>query len=184
GAAGLPEAVPARIAGGLEVIDMAAGWTHSCAVRAGGDPFCWGAGASGQLGTGRHYEEAAPGEVAPAPVTAPGQTYVSISAGVRHTCGVRHQGETMCWGRGAEGQLGNGEVWVFHFTPQLVLREPGRQFVPNQGPFVRVDAGATEHVCGVTREREVLCWGRGSHGQLGVDDWLTTYPQVVRIPPL
>ncbi|HUG40844.1 MAG TPA: hypothetical protein VMM12_10175 [Longimicrobiales bacterium] len=184
GDAGAPEASPAPVAGGLVLIDVSAGWRHSCAVDAGGRPYCWGAGATGELGTGRHYEEDVPAEVAPAAVPSPDQTYVAISAGVGYTCGLRHQGEAMCWGRGAEGQLGNGELWIYHYLPQLVLREPGRRFVHNSGPFARVDAGATEHVCGVTVDGKVLCWGRGRHGQLGADVWLTNYPRFVSIPPL
>ena len=49
--------------------------------------------------------------------------FVLLSAGCFHTCGITSSGETFCWGRNAEGQLGTGDN-VESTTPVRVFRSP------------------------------------------------------------
>jgi alpha-tubulin suppressor-like RCC1 family protein len=39
-----------------------------------------------------------------------GHTFLSISAGGEHTCGVIEDGSLYCWGRNVLGQLGDGST--------------------------------------------------------------------------
>lgn len=43
---------PVPVAGGLTFVSLGAGNNHTCGVTTAGDPYCWGAGLFGQLGTG------------------------------------------------------------------------------------------------------------------------------------
>ena len=45
--------------------------------------------------------------IAAAPVSG-GITFVSLSGGGAHTCGVTPNGSIYCWGANASGQLGDG----------------------------------------------------------------------------
>jgi Regulator of Chromosome Condensation (RCC1) repeat protein len=46
--------------------------------------------------------------------------YTQVSAGGAHTCAVRPDGDIMCWGRNAAGQLGNGS-WYREARPVHVV---------------------------------------------------------------
>jgi alpha-tubulin suppressor-like RCC1 family protein len=87
-------------AGGNEFSPITA---HTCALVTGGDVYCWGAGAQGQLGNGASNQSGAPVRV-----TMGG--FVQISAGGFHTCGRRGDGSIWCWGDGARGRLGDGRA--------------------------------------------------------------------------
>ena len=45
----------------------------------------------------------------PVPV-AGGLTFVTISAGINHTCAVANTGEVYCWGSNTAGELGDGST--------------------------------------------------------------------------
>ncbi|MCA9606024.1 MAG: hypothetical protein KC619_10540 [Myxococcales bacterium] len=72
---------------------LTAGSAHTCLI-AGERAYCWGDDGRMQRGS--------PGPIA-MPVTQP---LTSIVAGVEHTCVQTTGGETLCFGRNAEGQLG------------------------------------------------------------------------------
>lgn len=179
GAEGEAQPAPVRVDASAEFVDISAGHNHTCAVDTGGNAYCWGENRSGEIGNGTRYEPDLPAERRPTPVAAFGAIYVGISAGQFYTCGRRDQNEVMCWGRGANGQLGNRALNDSDF-PQLVHVEPGRLFTPSRGVFAAIDAGGSTHACGVTVGNAVLCWGQGAQGQLGTGEWLSMIPYPVR----
>ena len=73
--------------------------------------------------------------------TPPGGKFISVSAGEKHTCGVRTDGTVVCWGDDSYGQA----------TP------PG-------GEFASVSVG-DDHTCGVRTDGTVECWGNDSSGK-------------------
>ena len=99
-----------------EIVDVVAGLTHSCALRASGEVVCWGANDEGQLGDGsldhgsrcRLGSEVLDCAVTPVEVTNLNDA-VRIAAGLKHTCALRTGGEVMCWGWSAHRQLGDGD---------------------------------------------------------------------------
>lgn len=87
-------------------VSISAATSHTCAVTAAGEAYCWGSGSWGELGNGGIADQATP-----VAVTQPaGATFTAISAYGNHTCAVTATGAAYCWGSGADGQLGNGDT--------------------------------------------------------------------------
>ncbi|HKE91122.1 MAG TPA: hypothetical protein VKB45_12350 [Gemmatimonadales bacterium] len=143
---------PVPVAGGLTFSAVSAGGGHTCGLATGGVVYCWGNNFSGQLGDGT-----ATARTSPVPVTG-GLTFSAVSAGgYAHTCGVASGGAAYCWGRNAEGQLGNGTT-TDQASPGAVL---------GGLTFAAVSARAYYHACGITTGGAAYCWGRNDGGQLG-----------------
>ena len=68
-------------------------------------------------------------------------SFVSVSAGEVHSCGVRNNGSVACWGWDEYGKA-----------------------TPPAGSFVSVSAGGF-HTCGVRSNGSVACWGRDGYGK-------------------
>lgn len=73
-----------------------------------------------------------------------------------HSCLLSDVGAIWCWGRGGNGELGNGA----RRTSNLPVR------VQPDGPWASVSVGAS-HSCALTTSGAGYCWGRGAEGQLG-----------------
>ncbi len=129
---------------------LAAGAFHTSARTARGNVLCWGAGSSGQLGTGGTTDAPTPQGVALL------TDAVAVAAGAFHTCARRGDGTVACWGANGSGQLGDGTT-----TPQ-----PTPVAVPAFGNVVAVAAGAF-HTCALQADDRARCWGKNSSGQLG-----------------
>ena len=105
--------VPVSVAGGRSFSQISAGADHTCALEPGGAAWCWGLNAWGQLGV-PSVTDACPAFgsaqlCAGSPVMVAGAPpLIAVSAGSGHTCGLTAEGEAWCWGRGQEGQLGDG----------------------------------------------------------------------------
>lgn len=87
---------------------VACGGAFACAFDAsdGGEPgiWCWGADEVGQLGDGAFGgTRARPERVRDAP-----ETPVRLALGDNHGCALDARGTVWCWGRNAQGQLGDG----------------------------------------------------------------------------
>ena len=105
--------VPVIVEGGHVFASISAGGEHTCALTAAGEAWCWGMNHQGQLGNAVTVGAcAAFGDAAAcsqAPVAVEGApAFTRISAGTGHSCGLTADGQLWCWGRGTEGQLGNG----------------------------------------------------------------------------
>ncbi|MFC1482168.1 RCC1 domain-containing protein [Myxococcota bacterium] len=141
---------------------LAAGGSHTCAVKADGTAWCWGNGSSGRLGDGSSTDR-----VTPAQVSGPGGTgilidVVSISAGYEHTCAVKADGTAWCWGDNQYGRLGDGGT-SNHDSPVQVLGPGGTGFLTD---VVSISAGYY-HTCAIKVDGTAWCWGANSDGQLG-----------------
>ncbi|PYP50821.1 MAG: hypothetical protein DMD45_09770 [Gemmatimonadetes bacterium] len=114
-------ATPVVVSGGLTFATITAGQWATCAVTKAGLGYCWGYNGYGQLGNA-----AAPLTLAPNPRALPvsgGLTFVSVSTGYLHTCGITTQGAAYCWGDNSEGELGDGSTMI-QPTPVPVFERP------------------------------------------------------------
>lgn len=135
---------PVRVSGITDVVDVAAGGDHACAVRSDGHVSCWGANDFGQLGDGTRIARTRPVDVIGV------DDAVQVSAGTGFTCTRRRRGEVACWGIDSLGQLGDEG---FHDSPSPVP-------VAGLGRVATVDAGLDD-VCAVVVGADVRCWGAG-----------------------
>ena len=149
------------------VVSIACGDESTCAVLADGTARCWGSNSSGQLGVGtidtrRH----------PNPEAVDGAGFVRIAMLSATACALDARGETRCWGRNVEGQIGDGTV----------VNRPRPTLVPGVPAFVGISAGALQS-CGATASGAVWCWGSTSSDGLGNGVTMTTIggPTEVRL---
>jgi alpha-tubulin suppressor-like RCC1 family protein len=84
------------------------------------------------------------------------QIATAISAGYQHTCAVV-AGGAKCWGRGHEGQLGNGGV----FSSLVPLDLSGQAILAST-----VSTGWLS-TCAIGTTGALSCWGSNGNGQLG-----------------
>jgi alpha-tubulin suppressor-like RCC1 family protein len=142
--------VDVLLASGVSTI--ATGANHTCALTAGGGVKCWGWNGSGQLGDGTTTDRTTPVDVSG---LASGVS--AIAAGGLHTCARTAGGGIKCWGRNAEGQLGDGTT-TDRYTPIDVS---------GLASGVSAIAAGYYHTCARTAGGGVKCWGWNAFGQLG-----------------
>jgi alpha-tubulin suppressor-like RCC1 family protein len=114
---GAVELEPTAVLGNLSFASISTGGRHAAALITTGEAYAWGNGWPGQLGIGLTTEDKAE----PVAVLG-GLTFVSISAGGSHTCGLATDAKVYCWGWGFHGQLGNGSQ-SNQFTPAPAARQ-------------------------------------------------------------
>src|SRR3989339_519727 len=108
--------VPTNTTDSSAYTSISAGWRQTCGIRTNDSRvICWGHGTSGQLGDGQTIVSK------PNPnVTTDSSAYISINTGEYHTCGIRaNDSRVMCWGRGLEGELGDGQTAVNKPNPNI-----------------------------------------------------------------
>lgn len=135
--------------GGLsgDVVAIAGGRRHACALIVGGDVQCWG---TGWLGDGGSSLESPP-------VTVSGLSNVdAIAVGDDHSCALA-AGAVSCWGENGNGQLGDGTT-TDRDLPVSVSGLPGG--------IVAIAAG-DDHTCAASGSGDAFCWGDNLQGQLG-----------------
>lgn len=91
---------------------------HTCGLSTTGQAYCWGFNGSVQLGDGTSTSRNTPTAV----IMPAGVSFISISAGNDHTCGITSLGAMYCWGSNTVGQLGDGTSGTTRATPVRVQR--------------------------------------------------------------
>lgn len=143
--------VPQRVVNIRDATEVAAGISHTCALRKTGGVSCWGLNFFGQLGDGTKTRTSTPVDV-----TGLGDA-TFIVAGTSFTCAVRRDETAVCWGANYAGQLGD-DTKDDKSTPVPV----------KQLSEVLAMAAAEYHACALSRGGTVRCWGRNDDGQLGI----------------
>ncbi|MBU1243987.1 DUF4215 domain-containing protein [Myxococcota bacterium] len=145
--------LPAGITG------LTAGGRHTCAFTGTGVVRCWGANEYGQLGDGTFVQRSSPVALAGEPVM---DYYLTVSAGLNHTCADTVGGVVYCWGRNHLGQLGNGSN-----TASATAVQVSGILMLASGVASGGDYSCVKRFVTVNNANEVLCWGDNSQGQLG-----------------
>jgi alpha-tubulin suppressor-like RCC1 family protein len=149
-----PENAPplqATAAAALVFSQVDAGTLHSCALTGAGKAWCWGSGASGELGNGKSSSSLRPVAVGG------GLTFIEIRGGTSFSCGLASDDKASCWGSNQFGQLGDGTSALFHNTP---VRVAGSR------RFRQIHPGLN-HTCAITFDDVAFCWGQNDTGELG-----------------
>lgn len=109
----LRTATPVQVQNLSEVTAVAAGASHTVAVRNDGTVWTWGNNNTGQLGDGTTIERRTPVRVQNL------GGIIAVAAGNQHTLALRNDGTVWAWGLNTSGQLGDGTT-TNHHTPQQV----------------------------------------------------------------
>ncbi|MBK9258202.1 MAG: hypothetical protein IPM54_00005, partial [Polyangiaceae bacterium] len=129
---------------------IAAGSSHTCALRPDGTAKCWGNNYGGQLGDGTFA-------VKNTPVMVSGlSAAIAITAGGGYTCALLADGTVQCWGYNVSGQLGDGTT-TSKSAPVVVT---------GLSAAIAVTAGGG-HTCALLADGTARCWGRNTYGELG-----------------
>jgi alpha-tubulin suppressor-like RCC1 family protein len=136
----------------LEVVQIAAGAYHACAITPTGGLKCWGRNNNGQLGDGTTTDSKVPLDV-----QGLSSGVASVSLGNSHSCAVLTTGAVACWGLNTNGQLGDTTTTA-RTTPVLVATLTGG---------ARSISAGGEHTCAIRTDGALQCWGRNTYGQLG-----------------
>ena len=139
------------------VVQVSAGLEATCA-RTATQAFCWGDGAYGQLGVGKWSQGP---QTSPLPVfglksnpTGGSGAPLWIAAGYDHVCAAVAPAQVKCWGRGLDGQLGNGIVEEEDVPTEVIGLPAGAAGVADQ-----VSSGL-QIGCVATNKLEAECWGQ------------------------
>lgn len=130
---------------------IAAGAYHSCAIREGGEVWCWGNTLNHQLGNGQPYA----GDTPPARVVGL-EPAVAVTTGFQHTCAITAGGSAWCWGCNVHGQLGDGSTSDTLVPVQVYGLPSVLSISPGFG-----------HTCAARSDGEAYCWGHNYWGELG-----------------
>jgi alpha-tubulin suppressor-like RCC1 family protein len=131
---------------------ISAGHGYSCAVKTDGSLWCWGTNYDGQLGDGTETTQ-----TTPVPVFGMSSGITGVSAGGNHTCAVKTDGSTWCWGYNVVGELGDGTAELIRLVPVSVKLPLGAKAV----------AVGYMHTCAIATDGSVWCWGDNRTGELG-----------------
>jgi alpha-tubulin suppressor-like RCC1 family protein len=119
---------------------IAAGSSHSVAIRSGGSLFAWGRNNKGQLGLGGQINQSSPVQIGTS-------SWTSVSAGFEHTLAIRSGGSLFTWGSNTRGQCGRFEIEpVFSWT---------------------AIASGGYHTLAIRSDGKLFAWGKNNYGQLG-----------------
>jgi alpha-tubulin suppressor-like RCC1 family protein len=143
--------VPVRTQGLSDVTAITAGADTAYALRRDGTVWAWGDGSFGALG--RRVGSLSVNH----PVRVSGLAHVvAITAGSYSAYAVAANGTAWAWGRGVEGEIGDGS------TADRTV--PTR--VPRLTDAVEIAAGG-DSVYAIDRRGRLWAWGNGVYGQLG-----------------
>jgi alpha-tubulin suppressor-like RCC1 family protein len=88
-------------------------------------------------------------------------SFVLLSTGDGHTCGITTTGAAYCWGNNLSGELGTGTT-TNSSVPAAVI---------GGASFATLSAAAggqgVSHTCGVASNGDAYCWGNNADGALG-----------------
>lgn len=140
---------PERVSGLNGVRAIAAGNSHTVALKTDGTVWTWGSNFSSQLGDGTLIDRAAPVQVA-------GLTGVTgIAAGDAHSLALKSDGTVWAWGANYNYQLGDGTTNDRPFPVQV------------NGLAGIVDIAASSHSLALKNDGTVWAWGKSDSGRIG-----------------
>jgi alpha-tubulin suppressor-like RCC1 family protein len=156
---------------GNNVLSVATGGSHTCALMADATVWCWGENSFGQLGTGDINPRSTPTQIDPTMLS----NVTSILTGGHHSCAVKQDSTLWCWGDNRMGQLGNGDT-----QPRMTPTQASPTILSST--VANAYAGGA-HTCAVVTSGAIYCWGANQYGQLGVKNPSSSPTPVRTLPP-
>ncbi|KAH1245916.1 putative E3 ubiquitin-protein ligase HERC4 [Glycine max] len=157
-----------------KVVQVSAGYNHSCAITVDGELYMWGKNTSVQLGLGKRAPNIVP---LPTKVEYLNGINIKMAAlGSDHSLAISDGGEAFSWGVGVSGRLGHGhESSILGFfksyseyTPRLIkdlegikrlkaMSDATKPSLIGELPSSKVVCGGY-HTCVLTNSGELYTW--------------------------
>jgi len=143
--------VPVKVRTLSDVVAIASGAFTAYALRRDGTVWAWGDDDSDEVGSRTRVP------YVPEPVRVGGLAHVvAITAGAYSAYALLRDGTVRSWGRGVEGELGDGSIANRAVPTQ----------VANLAGVVKISGGG-ESAYALDRQGRLWAWGAGAYGQLG-----------------
>ena len=160
---------PGTLATGVNnVVDIALGQDHTCALLDNGTVQCWGRDNSGQLGdnkTNTNGVDNGGNEGVDTAVNLSGSisNFIQIDAYSGSTCGLTDNGTIWCWGSNGNGQLGDGTTTDRDYPVQ----------VSGIDNALDVYLGTAMGCAAIDNRTNLKCWGNNYLGDGSTTDSTT-----------
>ena len=90
---------------------------------------------------------------------------ITLDGGRDHFCGIRSNGQVLCWGRKSEGRIGDGEnPGGSSITRPVTVRVYGDSNFLEGAVYLAI---GEKHSCAALYDGTVWCWGKGEDGAIG-----------------
>ena len=136
-----------------EIVQVAAGSSHTAAVTKDGDLYMWGNNDYGQLGVYTNVDRNAPVLVNNSTTALPAKSVKYVALGSGHSAAITKDGSLYMWGRNDDGQLGDGTT-TDRYTPIKIMEN-----------VAAVSLGYY-HSAAITKDGSLYMWGYNRKGQL------------------
>ena len=146
-----------------DVTAIAAGHSHTLALKSDGTVWVWGYNDVSQLGDGTDTQRNTPVQVSGKDGIGYLNDVKAIAAGYSYSLALKSDGTVWSWGRNGYSQLGIGMFVGTKSTPVQVLGEDGIGYLND----VKAIAAGSDHSLAFKGDGTVWAWGRNDHGQLG-----------------
>ena len=151
------KSTPVRVGGDNNWKVVSAGYGHSLGIRSDGTLWAWGDNSSGQLGTGDTVSKSTPVQVGYYNYY---HDWKMVSAGGKHSLGIRSDGSLWAWGDNSLGQLGLGDTVQQRGYPSRVGTDRDWRLV----------FAGSDYSLGIKSDGSLWAWGYNFDGQLGTGD--------------
>jgi alpha-tubulin suppressor-like RCC1 family protein len=161
---------------------VAAGGSHTLAIRSDGSLWTWGLNAAGQLGDGTRTAQVSPKQIGVA------KDWIAVAAGDAHSVALEAT-NIMSWGLNSAGQLGLGaSLTVPNYTTaaivptkvgkaiSIVAGNPVLSTLPFTGLGWSAISAGGNHTLVLRADGQIYSWGDNTSGQLG--QVIVSYPSV------
>jgi alpha-tubulin suppressor-like RCC1 family protein len=147
------------VSGGTNWKQVAAGASHSAAIKTDGTLWSWGWNLYGQLGTNGTASRSSPVQT-----VSGGTNWKQVSAGGMISAAIKTDGTLWLWGAGNYGQLG---------TNSIISASSPVQTVSGGTNWKQVSVGwadTTAHVGAIKTDGSLWLWGMSDSGRLGTNN--------------
>ncbi|NTU98722.1 RCC1 repeat-containing protein [Candidatus Falkowbacteria bacterium] len=145
-----------------DVVDIAAGYNFSLALKSDGTVWAWGYNANGRLGDNTVTDRKTPVQVLGVLGSSTLSNIIAIAAGQDHSLALKSDGTVWAWGYNANGRLGDNTA-TDRKTPVQVLGLGGSGLLTG---VLKISAGYM-HSLALKSDGTVWAWGYNGNGRLG-----------------
>ena len=140
---------------------IAAGASHTLAIKTDGTLWTWGLNYYGRLGLGNTTNRSSPVQIGSL------TNWLKVSAGYDFSAAIKTDGTLWLWGRGVAGKLGLGNVTNYSSPKQVGSLTNWSNIVIGQNHSAAIKTNGT-----------LWTWGYTGKGQLGQGDTIDKYSPV------